>query len=102
MKHTTISIITLTTLFSATTMAAEQRMETSSKPSISAKQKVKPYLLDTCIVSDEELGSMGDYIRFEYKGQEIKLCCKPCIKKFKKDPKKYLKLLAEKTKKKSK
>jgi len=23
-------------------------------------------------------------------GQQIKFCCKPCIKKFKKDPAKYL------------
>ena len=51
----------------------------------------KPYPLDTCIVSDNELGSMGDPISYNYNGQEVKFCCKPCIKKFKKDPEKYLK-----------
>ena len=51
----------------------------------------KPYNLDTCIVTDNELGSMGDPISYVYQGQEVKFCCKPCIKKFNKDPEKYLK-----------
>ncbi len=51
----------------------------------------KPYLLDTCIVSDNELGSMGDAISYNHNGQQVKFCCKPCIKKFKKDPEKFLK-----------
>lgn len=51
----------------------------------------KPYPLDTCIVSDNELGSMGDPISYNHNGQEVKFCCKPCIKKFNKDPEKYLK-----------
>ncbi len=58
--------------------------------------KAKPYPLDTCIVSDEKLGadaSMKPYV-FTHKGQEIKLCCKSCLKKFDKDPAQYLKKLA--------
>ena len=51
--------------------------------------KATPYPLDTCIVSDNELGSMGDPISFVHAGQEYKICCKPCIKKFKADPEKY-------------
>jgi YHS domain-containing protein len=58
--------------------------------------KVKPYKPDTCIVSDEKLGEMGKPVTFEYKGQEIKLCCKDCRKDFDKDPAKYLKKLEEK------
>ena len=53
----------------------------------------KAYPLQTCIVTDNELGSMGDSISYNYNGQEVKFCCKPCIKKFKKDPEKYLKKL---------
>lgn len=53
----------------------------------------KPYPLDTCIVSDNELGSMGDAISYNHNGQEVKFCCKPCIKKFEKDPEKFLKKL---------
>lgn len=67
--------------------------------SLFTKKEVKPYKLKTCVVSEEELGSMGDPIRFIYKNQEIKVCCKPCIKKFKKEPQKYLKLIEEATNK---
>lgn len=50
----------------------------------------KAYPLNTCIVTDNELGSMGDPVTLVHEGQEIKFCCKPCVKKFKADPQKYL------------
>jgi len=53
-------------------------------------QEVTPYPLDTCIVTGNELGSMGDPVTFIHEKQEIKVCCKPCEKKFLKDPAKYL------------
>lgn len=62
--------------------------------------KAKAYPLDTCIVSDEKLGEMGDAYVFTHKGQEIKLCCKPCQKDFNKNPDKYLKKLQKADKKK--
>lgn len=56
----------------------------------------KPYSLKTCIVSGEKLdGDMGKPYVFVEKGQEIKLCCKSCLKDFQKDPAKYLKKLAD-------
>lgn len=51
---------------------------------------VKPYPIDTCIVTGNKLGSMGDPVSFVHNGQEIKLCCQPCMKKFKANPEKYL------------
>jgi hypothetical protein len=57
--------------------------------------KAKPYPLDTCIVSGEKLGEMGKPYVFTHEGQEIKLCCKSCLKDFKKDPAKYLKKLED-------
>lgn len=51
---------------------------------------VKPYPLETCIVSGNKLGSMGKVIVKVHEGQEIKFCCKPCIKKFDANPAKYL------------
>ncbi len=57
------------------------------------KETVKPYKLDTCIVSDEKLGEMGKAFVFTHEGQEIKLCCKKCKSKFDKDPAIYLKKL---------
>jgi hypothetical protein len=59
-----------------------------------SKEPVKPYPLNVCIVTDNDLGSMGDERTFVYEGQEIKICCKPCEKKFLKDPAKFLKKLA--------
>lgn len=56
-------------------------------------QPTKPYPLKTCIVSDEELGDMGEPIVTNHEGQEIKFCCGACVKKFDKDPAKYLKKL---------
>jgi len=60
-----------------------------------AKEKAKPYPLKTCLVSEEALGEMGQPYTFVHEGQEIKLCCKSCLKDFNKNPKKYLKKLEE-------
>ena len=54
-------------------------------------EKPKPYPLKTCVVSDEKLGDMGKAYVFVQDGREIKLCCKSCLKDFKKDPAKYIK-----------
>lgn len=54
-------------------------------------EKVKAYPLDKCVVSDEKLGSMGKPYVFTNNTQEVKLCCKDCLKEFKKEPAKYTK-----------
>lgn len=56
----------------------------------------KPYPLKTCIISDEELGGHGEPMSKVYEGQEVKFCCKPCIKKFDKDVAGNLKKIADK------
>lgn len=59
-------------------------------------EKAKPYPLKTCVVSGEKLdGDMGKPYVFTYQGQEIKLCCKSCLKDFNKEPAKYIKKLEE-------
>jgi len=55
---------------------------------------VKPYPLQTCIVADEALGSMGDPVVIVHEGQEVKFCCKGCVKKFTKNPAAFLPKLA--------
>lgn len=55
-----------------------------------AAEKTKPYTKKICIVTDNKLGSMGTPITKTYDGQEVKFCCKPCVKKFEKNPAKYL------------
>lgn len=50
----------------------------------------KPYPLNVCLVSGNELGSMGKVVVKSYEGQEIKFCCKPCVKKFEANPARYM------------
>ncbi len=49
-----------------------------------------PYPIKTCLVTDNELGSMGKVVTKVYDGRQIKFCCKPCVKKFEANPAKYL------------
>ncbi len=51
---------------------------------------VTPYPLDTCLVSGEKLGAMGDPYVFTHEGREIKLCCEGCLRDFQADPAAYL------------
>ena len=50
-----------------------------------------------CPVSGEKIpepgakGDMGEAVKYEYNGKIYNLCCKMCIKDFKKDPEKYSK-----------
>jgi len=46
--------------------------------------------IDWCIVSGEELGSMGDPVNYKYNGREITFCCKSCVKQFEANPTGYL------------
>lgn len=66
--------------------------------SIWAADAPKPYPLTTCIVSGEKLGEMGKPVVIIKDGQEVKLCCKSCVKDFNKEPEKFLKEIAEKSK----
>ncbi len=58
-------------------------------------KKLKPYPLETCVVSGDKLGEMGKPYVHEYKGREIKFCCKDCLKDFNKDPDKYIKKIED-------
>ena len=54
----------------------------------------KPYPLDVCLVSGEKLGSHGAPYVFVHEGQQIKLCCKGCLKDFRAEPVRHLQKLA--------
>jgi len=64
---------------------------TSAPGDSSSTSKTKPYPLDVCLVTDNELGSMGKPITQVYNGQTVKFCCKPCVREFNAEPEKYLK-----------
>ena len=47
---------------------------------------VKTYPIKTCVVSGEELGSMGESLDMMYGHRLVRLCCKGCLRSYKKDP----------------
>lgn len=49
------------------------------------------YTLDTCPVSGEKLGSMGDPVVIKHGNREVRFCCNACKPKFEADPEAYLK-----------
>lgn len=64
-----------------------------------AKAKAE-YPLTTCVVSGDELkaGSMGEPVDYIHKeagkpDRLVRFCCKDCVKDFKKNPAKYLKMI---------
>jgi YHS domain-containing protein len=59
---------------------------------IVSKQK-ESYPLETCVVTGEKLGSMGDPVDYVYNNQLVRFCCGGCIGAFEKEPDKYLKKL---------
>jgi len=64
-----------------------------------ADDQAKPYPLQTCFISGEKLGEMGKPFVFVYEGQELKMCCKDCKKKFDKNPEKSMKEFQDAVKK---
>lgn len=87
----TIKAITATVLIAAFAAAPLAGFAGEKK-----EEKAKPYPMDTCVVSGEKLGSGGMKVyTFVHEGQEVKLCCKSCLKDFKKDPAKYLKKIED-------
>ena len=60
------------------------------------QKPAKAYTADVCPVSGRKLGEHGAPYVFVRDGQEVKLCCEPCLDKFNQDPAKYLKEIAAK------
>ncbi len=83
----TLTALALTVAFTAAPLAGFAADKQESK--------AKPYPLETCVVSGEKLGEMGDPYVFEHEGQEVKLCCKSCVKKFNKTPEEFLKKIKD-------
>ncbi|MBI2925162.1 MAG: TRASH domain-containing protein [Verrucomicrobia bacterium] len=91
-----LTVAVLTTAFLAgplTLLAGDAKSDKKA-------EKPKPYPLKTCIVTDEKLGGdMGDPYVFTHEEREVKLCCKSCLKDFKKAPAKFIKKIEEAEKK---
>ena len=91
----TLTVLAAATLLVATPsfIQADEGHKHDAATEKGSDKKAKPYPLDKCIVSDEKLGEHGKPYVFTHEGQEIKMCCKDCLKDFKKEPAKYLKKL---------
>ena len=55
----------------------------------------KPYPLERCLVTDDDLDEMDERVATVHEGQVFEFCCKPCLRKFHKNPGKYVKRLAK-------
>ena len=97
-------MITLVAAFlisaSASTFAHEGDKHENHGEHAKANKKAKAYPLDTCAVTGEKLDDHGSPYVFAYKDQEVKLCCKGCLKDFKKEPEKHMKKVQEEASKK--
>jgi hypothetical protein len=87
-------LLLLVTLALGFALTAAPAAESKSKIENPKSKISKPYPLDVCIVTDNDLGSMGEETSMVYEGQLIKFCCAPCEKKFLKNPAKFLAKLA--------
>lgn len=56
-------------------------------------QQRATYPMRTCLVSDEELGSMGEPHEIVHEGRLVRFCCEGCVDMFKADAATYLKKL---------
>jgi len=55
------------------------------------KAQVKDYPFKTCLISGDKLGGeMGDVVDRVVGGRLVRFCCKMCVKKFGKNPAKYI------------
>lgn len=70
-------------------------MAVIEKPTEEQLKGTKEYTLKTCIVSGEELGSMGDPLVMLVGNQQVKLCCDHCVPDLKKDTAKLMAKLSE-------
>jgi YHS domain-containing protein len=57
------------------------------------------YPLKKCVISDETLGEHGKPVKVTHEGTDVYLCCKACIKDFKKNPGKYTSMVKNPAKK---
>ncbi|MEX2672163.1 MAG: hypothetical protein WD294_08655 [Phycisphaeraceae bacterium] len=71
---------------------SESNVEKTEAPQAPAETAAASaeYPLTTCLVSGEVLGGMGEPYVHEHEGETVKLCCKPCLEDFEKDPEQYL------------
>lgn len=98
-KFFTVCLITGCCLAIPAAKAEDSPKPSAADASIIASQKAS-YPLTVCFVSGEKFGGeMGEPVEYVYKGRLIRLCCDSCIKKFNKEPDRFLGLIDAASKK---
>lgn len=59
------------------------------------KQQVASYPLNKCMVTDEELGGMGEPVDIVVNNRLVRLCCGGCEEEIRSNPEKYIGMLDE-------
>lgn len=88
MKLKTLPILTAL-FFTAFVSCKDEQASAPDVPDKVAEAKSE-YPIDTCVVSGEKLGSMGEPFVITHEGTEVRFCCDACLPKFNEDPSKYL------------
>lgn len=88
MKLKTLPILIVLSLIALVSCKNDQ--SAASDPPAETTKIDSNYPLDTCVVSGEKLGSMGEPFVITHEGTEVRFCCDGCLPKFKKDPATYL------------
>lgn len=79
-------------------MMMDHKMSEEGTKAVEVGNKICPVSGDKILASGEK-GAMGETVKYEYNGKIYNLCCKMCVKDFKKDPEKYSKIVEEEAKK---
>jgi len=86
-RSTVLKVVCVFALCIAAVDAKEKKKE--------SKSTAVKYPLTTCIITGNDLGTMGHPITKIYNGQEVKFCCKPCVAEFEKNQEQYLSKIKE-------
>jgi hypothetical protein len=85
MKLLAIALVTLSSLSFLQEKAAAPAADPAADAKVIAAQ-LPSYPLTTCPISNEALDAMGKPFELVHEGRLVRLCCKSCVKEFKKDP----------------
>lgn len=85
-----LKMIALALVVAASTSLAAADTSLVLKPSPEQVKAAKAVGNKICPISGDEIGGMGPGKTVIYQGKAVQLCCGSCMKKFAKDPAKYV------------
>jgi YHS domain-containing protein len=89
-KDFLISGLAASALFFTACQKEETTMNDASATATAMAESSEDYPFETCVVSGEKLGSMGEPHVITHEGTEVQFCCDNCVPKFKEKPAEYI------------